>query len=164
MLPPRFLRRCHRCDAGKCGSYSTSAALNDRARAAQKLRVTRWARTQPITADQTVDGYSHAKRMRTPRPPCQVQITTCAGSARPPNQARSAAATALGFGVRWLEMQIAAGAPCVRIGRSVRLRRKDVEAFARLGHWAKSGTVLTRTQIFDASCELGHRYRSAPRR
>ena len=48
---------------------------------------------------------------------------------------KSEAATLLGFGVRWLEKQIEAGAPCVHIGRSVRLRRKDVEAFARDGRW-----------------------------
>lgn len=48
---------------------------------------------------------------------------------------KAEAASALGFGVRWLEKQIEAGAPCVRIGRSVRLRRKDVEAFARNGRW-----------------------------
>jgi excisionase family DNA binding protein len=48
---------------------------------------------------------------------------------------KTEAASALGFGVRWLEKQIEAGAPYVRIGRSVRLRRKDVEAFARDGRW-----------------------------
>jgi excisionase family DNA binding protein len=45
------------------------------------------------------------------------------------------AAEALGFGVRWLELQIASGAPCVRIGKSVRIRRADVEHFARVGAW-----------------------------
>jgi hypothetical protein len=53
---------------------------------------------------------------------------------------KAEAAAALGFGVRWLEMQIAAGAPCVRIGKSVRIRRVDIEAFARTGKWpAKKG-------------------------
>lgn len=51
---------------------------------------------------------------------------------------KAEAAAALGFGVRWLEMQIAAGAPVVRIGKSVRLRRADVEAFARAGKWPKA--------------------------
>jgi excisionase family DNA binding protein len=53
---------------------------------------------------------------------------------------KAEAAAALGFGVRWLEKQIDAGAPVVHIGRSVRLRRKDVEAFARDGKWPKTQT------------------------
>jgi hypothetical protein len=50
---------------------------------------------------------------------------------------KAEAAAALGFSVRWLEMQIVAGAPVVRIGRSVRMRRVDVEAFACTGKWPK---------------------------
>ena len=53
---------------------------------------------------------------------------------------KSEVATTLGFGIRWLEMQIAAGAPCVRIGRSVRMRREDVEAFGRTGKWPRKTT------------------------
>jgi excisionase family DNA binding protein len=46
------------------------------------------------------------------------------------------AAAALGFSRRWLEKQIAErGAPVVHIGKSVRMRRQDVEAFARDGRW-----------------------------
>jgi excisionase family DNA binding protein len=45
-------------------------------------------------------------------------------------------ATMIGFSRRWLEMQVAEGlAPAVRVGRSVRMRRADVEAFARDGKW-----------------------------
>jgi hypothetical protein len=54
------------------------------------------------------------------------------------------AAEMLGFGVRWLEIQIASGAPCVRVGNRVRMRRVDVEHFARDGAWptcANDGSV-----------------------
>jgi hypothetical protein len=48
---------------------------------------------------------------------------------------KSEAARMLGFGIRWLDGHLNNGAPCVRVGRSVRLRRSDVEAFARDGKW-----------------------------
>lgn len=50
---------------------------------------------------------------------------------------KAEAAAALGFGVRWLEEQIKAGAPVVRIGRSVRMSRDVVESFAKAGVWPR---------------------------
>ena len=46
------------------------------------------------------------------------------------------AAQLLGMSVRWLQEQASANAaPVIRAGRSVRMRRTDVEAFARDGRW-----------------------------
>jgi excisionase family DNA binding protein len=55
------------------------------------------------------------------------------------------AAGLLGMSVRWLQEQVTANvAPVVRAGRSVRMRRADVEAFARDGRWpgAKSDEAV----------------------
>jgi excisionase family DNA binding protein len=44
----------------------------------------------------------------------------------------------LRMSVRWLQQQVTDGkAPIVHAGRSVRMRRSDVEAFARDGQWPK---------------------------
>lgn len=48
------------------------------------------------------------------------------------------AAKRLGFSVRWLERKISSGeVPCVRFGRSVRLRADDVDVVVRTGKWPK---------------------------
>ena len=54
------------------------------------------------------------------------------------------AASLIGFSKRWLEMRIReGGVPVVRTGKSVRMRRADVEAFARTGKWPKSNPKET---------------------
>ena len=46
------------------------------------------------------------------------------------------AANMIGFSKRWLETRIRSGeVPAVKTGPSVRMRRSDVEAFARTGQW-----------------------------
>ena len=48
------------------------------------------------------------------------------------------AADMIGFSKRWLATRIrSGGVPVVRTGKSVRMRRADVEAFARTGKWPK---------------------------
>lgn len=46
------------------------------------------------------------------------------------------AAALIGYSTRWLQERIAAGGvPIVNIEGRARMRRTDVEAFARDGHW-----------------------------
>ena len=46
------------------------------------------------------------------------------------------AARLIDFSHRWLQREIASGrVPVVRVGSSVRLRRSDVETFAKSGKW-----------------------------
>lgn len=57
----------------------------------------------------------------------------------------SETAALIGFSIAWLNQRIADGeVPVVRIGASVRIRRADVEAFARTGKWpAQDGKAKT---------------------
>ena len=48
------------------------------------------------------------------------------------------AADIIGFSIGWLRTRIRNGeVPAVQSGASVRMRRSDVEAFARTGKWTK---------------------------